>query len=174
MTDCKIALWNTRDLRQLRRHRYHVRKFSFSGKPNESQEWQNEYMFTLERHTDQEPLAKALMHPVADEMDDWNDYQRWRRRILLDYSHAEEHTGNGTDTSCYLSISDALASSRVSPDRERKNEPPKRDFNGSSEDESNQSEHDDADDEDSDGALAARKKSVQVSELEAGAGEEKS
>ncbi|SLM41364.1 SRA-YDG [Lasallia pustulata] len=34
------------------------------------------YTFELHRHLDQRPFEKLLQHPCADEMDDWNDYQK--------------------------------------------------------------------------------------------------
>ena len=36
------------------------------------------YTFTLERQDGQAPMDKALCHPTADEMDDWNDYKKVR------------------------------------------------------------------------------------------------
>ena len=37
------------------------------------------YTFTLERQDGQASMDKALSHPTADEMDDWNDYKDVRR-----------------------------------------------------------------------------------------------
>ena len=34
------------------------------------------YTFTLQREPGQESLEKALVHPIAEELDDWKDYQR--------------------------------------------------------------------------------------------------
>lgn len=34
------------------------------------------YHFELHRQRDQKPFEKTLQHPCADELDDWNDYQK--------------------------------------------------------------------------------------------------
>ncbi|MCJ1476127.1 hypothetical protein MMC13_004792 [Lambiella insularis] len=51
------------------------------GNAGEDQ-WQ--YSFTLERHCDQARLERALCHPTADEMDDWNAYKSLEARTIED------------------------------------------------------------------------------------------
>jgi len=42
--------------------------------------WQ--YTFTLERHNAQPELDKALSHPDAEQMDNWNAYKRMKADLL--------------------------------------------------------------------------------------------
>ena len=46
---------------------------------SEGDEWQ--YTFTFERHDAQPGFDKALDHPTADQMDDWNDYKRTKHEL---------------------------------------------------------------------------------------------
>ena len=43
-------------------------------KPGGRDEWS--WTFELERKHDQQGIEKALCHPNAEEMDDWNDFQK--------------------------------------------------------------------------------------------------
>lgn len=47
------------------------------------------YVFNLERSRDQPGIEKALAHPTADEMDDWNEFQHQEQK------RAESHTPLG-------------------------------------------------------------------------------
>ena len=43
-------------------------------KPGGGDEWS--WTFELERETVQQGIEKATCHPTAEEMDDWNDFQK--------------------------------------------------------------------------------------------------
>ncbi len=47
------------------------------------------YNFTLQREPFQESLEKALVHPIAEELDDWKDYQRAKAAERGKASHKE-------------------------------------------------------------------------------------
>ena len=47
------------------------------------------YEFTLQREPNQDSLEKALAHPIAEELDDWKDYQRVKAAERGKASHRE-------------------------------------------------------------------------------------
>jgi len=56
---------------------------------SEGDQWQ--YTFTFERHDAQPGFDKALCHPTADEMDDWNDYKRMKHNLGEEAVNVQHH-----------------------------------------------------------------------------------
>lgn len=56
--------------------RYRVRSYSVHLTTDDRRVDTWHYHFELHRQRDQKPFEKTMQHPCADEMDDWNDYQK--------------------------------------------------------------------------------------------------
>ena len=74
LNSCKAPIGGLRYDGLYRVTSYGISLSSSKSLPSAQESWN--YNFTLQREPDQDSLDKALAHPIAEELDDWKDYQR--------------------------------------------------------------------------------------------------